>query len=47
MATVMDPIELLLRGMAALLVMGVLIAVARVRFRAERDSGTTTDIGLD
>lgn len=43
----MDETELLLRGIAALLGMGALIAIARVRFRSERDRGAPTDIGLD
>jgi len=44
----MDPaLELLLRGSVALVIMGVLIVAARIRFRANRERGAPTDIGLD
>jgi hypothetical protein len=41
------PLELLLRGIVALVIMGVVILGARIRFRADRERGAPTDIGLD
>lgn len=46
-AALMDPLDLLIRGVVALAVMGLLMAAARLRFRGEHDRGAPTDIGLD
>ncbi len=43
----MDPLELLLRGVAAFIVVGLLVAAVRIRFRSERERAAPTDIGLD
>lgn len=43
----MDPLELLTRGVTALLAMIVLVAAARFRFRQKEHRGAPTDIGLD
>ena len=41
----MDPVELLVRGVAALLIMALIIALARRRF--QRGPDAPGDIGLD